>query len=137
MEQEIITQPPLPEVQANDERQGDLLQKYERRFEKKKKLPRRPEAVQIVLRSRFEFGRSLTILQCPSITEWSEESIVLPRKCVTLRRKGKMRKRLDRKRCTIRPCLAHKKFAKHTEDTALKLKFHLYSKTKPLLGLDL
>ena len=29
------------------------------------------------------------------------------------------------------------KFAKHTEDTALKLKFHLYSKIKPLLGLDL
>ena len=26
---------------------------------------------------------------------------------------------------------------KHTEDTALKLKFHLYSKIKPLLGLEL
>ena len=35
MEQEIITQPPLAEVQANEERQGNLLQNYERRFEKK------------------------------------------------------------------------------------------------------
>ena len=34
MEQEILTQPPLAEVQANEERQGNLLQNYERRFEK-------------------------------------------------------------------------------------------------------
>ena len=32
--QEIITQPPLAEVQANEERQGHLLQEYELRFEK-------------------------------------------------------------------------------------------------------
>ena len=30
MEQEILTQPPLAEVQANDERQGNLLHNYER-----------------------------------------------------------------------------------------------------------
>ena len=29
------------------------------------------------------------------------------------------------------------KFARHTEDTALKLKYHLYSKIKPRLGLEL
>ena len=29
------------------------------------------------------------------------------------------------------------RFAKPLEDTALKLKFHLYSKIKPLLGLEL
>ena len=34
MEQEILTQLPLAEVQANEERQGNLLQNYERRFEK-------------------------------------------------------------------------------------------------------
>ena len=32
--QEIITQPPLAELQANVERQGNLLQEYEQRFEK-------------------------------------------------------------------------------------------------------
>ena len=34
MEQEILTQPPLAEVQANEERHGNLLQNYKRRFEK-------------------------------------------------------------------------------------------------------
>ena len=32
--QEIITQPPLAELQANEERQGNLLQEYEERFAK-------------------------------------------------------------------------------------------------------
>ena len=32
--QEILTQPPLAELQANEERQGNLLQEYEQRFEK-------------------------------------------------------------------------------------------------------
>ena len=32
--QEILTQPPLAELQANEERQGNLLQEYEERFEK-------------------------------------------------------------------------------------------------------
>ena len=31
--EEILTQPPLAEVQANEERQGNLLQEYEQRFE--------------------------------------------------------------------------------------------------------
>ena len=31
---EILTQPPLAETQANEERQGNLLQEYEQRFEK-------------------------------------------------------------------------------------------------------
>ena len=34
MEQEILTQPPFADVQADDERHGNLLQDYERRFEK-------------------------------------------------------------------------------------------------------
>ena len=32
--QEILTQPPLAELQANGERQGNLLQEYGQRFEK-------------------------------------------------------------------------------------------------------
>ena len=36
-EQEILTEPPFAEGQADDERQGNLLQDYEREFEKKKK----------------------------------------------------------------------------------------------------
>ena len=30
---EILTQPPLAEMQANEERQGNLVQEYEQRFE--------------------------------------------------------------------------------------------------------
>ena len=33
--QEILTQPPLAEVQANEERQRNLLQEYEQRFDEK------------------------------------------------------------------------------------------------------
>ena len=62
-EQEILTQPPLAELQANGERQGNLLQKYEQRFEKLS------EVIQTMLRSRFETSRSLTILLCSSVTE--------------------------------------------------------------------
>ena len=39
MELEILAQPRLAEVQAEDERQGNLLQDYEQTFEKKK-LPK-------------------------------------------------------------------------------------------------
>ena len=133
MEQEIITQPPLAEVQARDERQWDLLQDYEQRFEK---TTRRPEVIQIVLRSRFEFGRSWTIILSSSVTEWSEESFFMQRTHVTSRCTGNLCKRVDRRRCTIRPCLGHK-FGRNMGDTALKLKFHLYSKIKPLHGLEL
>ena len=34
VKQEILTQPPLAELQANEERQGNLLQEYVQRFEK-------------------------------------------------------------------------------------------------------
>ena len=98
---------------------------------KKQKTTRRPEVIRIVLRSKFEFGRSWTILLCSSVTEWSAESIFMPIMHVSSRWKGTLCKRVDRKRCTIRPCLGHKKFARHMEDTALKLKFHLHSEIKP------
>ena len=36
LDKQILTQPPFAEVQAEDERQGNLLQDYEQTFEKKK-----------------------------------------------------------------------------------------------------
>ena len=50
MDQEILTQPPVAEVQSNKERWRNLLQDYERRF-----FQKLPEVIQIMLRSRFEF----------------------------------------------------------------------------------
>ena len=72
------------------------------------KSTRRPEVIQSVHRSKFEFERSWTILLCSSVTEWSEESIFMPRIHVASRWKGKLDKRTDRKRCTIRSCLGDK-----------------------------
>ena len=53
MEQETITQSPLAQVQANEERQGNLFAKLE-----------------------IEVG---TTLLCSSVTEWSHKSIFMPR----------------------------------------------------------
>ena len=98
----------------------------------KKKTTTRPEAIQIVLRSRFEF-----VLLCSSITDWTEESIFMPRIRITSRRTENLCKRVDRKAMHDSALSRTQMFAKHTEDTALKLKFHLCSKTKPLPGLEL
>ena len=72
---EILTQPPLAEVQANEERQGNLLQEYEQRFEKWSE--RRPEVIQTVLRSRLDISRNWTILLCSSVTKRKRKSIFM------------------------------------------------------------
>ena len=133
MEQEILTQPPLAEVQANEERQGKPIAKLRATIWK---TSRRPEVIQIVLRSKFEFCRRWTIRLCSSVTEWSEESIFMPRIHVTSRWKGKLCKRVDRKRCTIRPCLGHKSLKNTRKIQRWSWSSIFYSKVKPLLGLE-
>ena len=104
MEQEILTQPPFAEVQADEERQGNLLQDYERRLEKlpegQKLSNRAPRQVWIwskldnssmVFRSRVEWRIDLHAEN----TRYLEKEKNL---C----------KRVDRKRCTIRSCLRHR-----------------------------
>ena len=105
IEEEIVTQLLIAEVQANEERQGYLCARLRAKIWK---TTRRPEAIKIVFRSMFGFGRSWTIILCSSVTEWSEESIFMPRIHITSRWKRKLCKRVDRKRCTIRPCLGQK-----------------------------
>ena len=68
MEQEIITQLPLAEVQANDERQGNLLQNYERRFEK---LPQDQKLSKLC----SEAGLNLFFYALPSPTEPKNRSL--------------------------------------------------------------
>ena len=72
--QEILTQLPLAELQANEERQGNLLQEYEQRFEK---FIRRPEVIQTLLRI---ISRNWTIFLCSSITKRKSKSLFMPRK---------------------------------------------------------
>ena len=129
MEQEILTQLLLAEVQANEERQGNLLQNYEGRFE----LPEDQKLSKLGSEAnsrKVEVGQFFYALPSPN----GAKNRSLCREYKLLRdEKRKFCIRVDRKRCTIRPYLGHKKFAEQTEDTALKFKFHLYSKIKPLL----
>ena len=78
--QEILTQPPLAEMQANEERQGNLLQAYEQRFEKLSED-------QKLSRLCFEIRRSWTILLCSSVTKRRRQSIFMPRIYVASRSK--------------------------------------------------
>ena len=80
------------------------------------KTTRRPETIQIMLRSRFEFGRSWTIILCSSIIERIEDPIFMPRICTTSRRRrGKLCTSVDQKQRTIRPCLGGKGLQKMEE----------------------
>ena len=72
--QEILTQPPLAEVQANEERQVNLLQEYEQRFEK---LSEDQKFSRLMLRSRFEISRNWTILLCSSVTKRKRKAILM------------------------------------------------------------
>ena len=104
--QEILIQRPVAEVPSNDERQGKPPARSRAKFWK---TTRRPETIQIVLRSRFDFGRSWTILLCSSITERTEDPIFIRGICTTSRRRiGKLYKRVDQKQRTIRPCVGGK-----------------------------
>ena len=65
--EEILTQPPRGEVQANEERQGNLLQEHEQRFEK---FVRRPEVIQVTKRKR----KSIFMLREYTIPRDQEET---------------------------------------------------------------
>ena len=80
MEHDILTQPPFAEVQVKEERQEKLLQNYERRL---KKSTRRPEVIQIVPRSKSEFGRSWTNLLCSFVNRMERRINLMPRMRVT------------------------------------------------------
>ena len=96
--QEILTQPPLAEVQANEERQGNKL--VARIRATIWEIIRRPEVIQTVLRSRFEMSWSWTIFLCSSVT-------FMPRIYVASRSRRNSYKRMHRKQCTILPSLGH------------------------------
>ena len=73
---DILTQSLLEEVQANEERQGNLLQQYEQRSEK------------LSSEARFEISRNWTILPCSSVTKRRRNSIFMPRIHDASRSKG-------------------------------------------------
>ena len=101
---EILTQPPLTETQANEERQGNLLQDYERRFEQ---LPEDQMLSKLCseasLRS-VETGQFFNAL--PSVREKGNQSLC--REYTMPRSRRNSYQMVDPKQCTIWPCLGHK-----------------------------
>ena len=94
----------LVEVQANEERLGNLLQNYERRFEKLPEDQKLSKLCSEASLNLVEVGQIFYTL--PSPNGANNQSLcreyTLPRD-----EKGKLCKRVDRKRCAIRPCLGH------------------------------
>ena len=129
--QEILTQPPLAEVQVNEERQGNLLQEYEQRFEGCSELSRQCFEADLIL---VEVGHIFYALPSPTVE--ANQSLcreyTLPRYLKGIKIKGWIQSNVrfglvsDIKVCN-----------KHGRYTALKFKFNLCFKSKPFLGLEL
>ena len=75
---------------------------------KVRKTTRGPEVIQIVLRSRLEFGRDWTIPPCSSVSKRKRKSIFMPRKDDASRSRRNSYQRVDPKQYTIWPSLGHK-----------------------------
>ena len=122
------------EVQANEERQGNLLQEYEQLNEK---LSEDQKSSRLCLRSRFEISRNWTILLFSSVTKRKRKSIFMPRIFDASRSRRNSYQNVDPKQCTISPSLGHKSLQSPSEDTVLKFRFNLSFKIKPYLGSEL
>ena len=101
---EILTQPPLAEMQATEERQGNLLQKYEQRFEK---LSEDQKLSRLCAEAGFRFvevGQFFFALPSPR----GEENQSLCREYTMPRDQEGTCIKEDPKQCTVWPRLGHK-----------------------------
>ena len=132
--QEILTQPPLAEMQANEERQWNLLQEYEQRFEKlseDQKLSRLCSEAGL----RFvEVGHFFCAL--PSPRGKANHSLcreyTLPRD-----QKGTRVKGWTQSNVRFGPVSDPKVSNKYGSYSVLKFKFDLWLQIKPNHGLEL
>ena len=106
----ILTQPLLAETHANEERQGNLLQEYEQRFEKCQKTRSYPNCAMLFCHQE-------------------EKEINLYAENIRIRGGSRAKYDLALSRT--------QKFAITTEDTVLKFRFNLCFKIKPYLGFEL
>ena len=102
---EIITPHSLAEVQANEERQGNLLQKTSNDLRNCQKTRSYPDYA----RSRFEISRNWTILLCFCVTKRKRKSIFMPRTYDVSRLRRNSYQRVDPKQFTIWPRLVHRR----------------------------
>ena len=120
-------------MQANEERQGNLLQEYEQRFEnlsEDQKLSRLCSEAGLRLVDIGQFFYALPSRRGKANHCLCQE-YTLPRDQKGIRIKGWIQSNLR-----FGP-VSDIKVCKNTEDTVLKFKFNLCSKTKPNLGLEL
>ena len=135
--QETITQPPLAELQAKEERQGNRLQEYDQRFgqvsEEDQKLSR------LCSKPGLRLVEDWTILLCSSVTKRKRKSIFLPRIYTMPRDQEKELVSKGGSKASVRfgPVWDIQGLQSTTEDTVLKFKFNLCFKIKPYLGLEL
>ena len=122
MEQEILTHPPLAEVQVNEERQGNLLQDYQRRFEKlpeDQKLSKLCSEASLNLVEVEQFFYAL-----PSSSGAKNQSFcreyTLPRN--------------EKENCAKGWIESDARFGPVSDMKVCKTHFHTHSKIKPLLG---
>ena len=130
---EILTQPPRAEVQANEERQGNLLQEYEQRFQKlseDQKLSRLCSEAGLRLVELDNSSMLFRHQEGKKINPYAENT-----RCFEIKKelvsKGGSKAMYD-----LVPSRTYK-FAITTEDTVLKFKFNLCFKIKPYHGLEL
>ena len=74
------------------------------------KTTRRPEVIQICAPKQVWTWSNRTILLCFSVSEWTKESIFMPRIHITSRWRANMCERVDPKQCKNRTRLGHKSF---------------------------
>ena len=127
---EILTQPPLAEMQANEERQGNLLQEYEQRSEKLSEDQKLSKLYSEAGLRLVEIGQFFFALPLPR--QEGNKSLcracTMPRDQEATRIKGWIQS-------NVRFGLVSdiKKFAITTEDTVLKFRSNLCFKIKPYL----
>ena len=112
MEQEILFQPLIAEVQINDERQGNLLQDNEQRFENLREDQKLSKLCSEASLNLVEFGQFFYALPFPG----KPKNQSLCREYAPLRdEERKLKKRVDRKQCTVWPCLGHESMQNNWE----------------------
>ena len=132
---EILTKPSLAEMQANEERQGNLLllQDYEQRFEKYQKTRSYPNYApkQVWDRSRLDNSSVLFRHQEKKEINLYVENI----RCIEI--KQELASNCGSKAMCDLALSRTWKFAVKTEETVLMFRFNLCVKIKPYPGLEL
>ena len=132
--QEILTQLPFAEVQANEERQGNLLQEHEQRFEKLSEDQKLSGLCSEASLRLVEVGQFFYALPSPR----GKENHSLCREDTLLRdQEGTRKEGWIQSNVRFGPVSDIKSLQSIRKNTVLKFKFNLCFRIKPFLGFEL